>query len=329
MTKYIQIYALLLSFIFFASSCQGQNTKPLPEANAKTTSANAPNGPSTITRKIIQDKSGNIWFASWEGIIKYNGFSFTNITKEISASHFFAVLEDKKGNFWFASIGAGVYFYDGEAFQHFTTKDGLINDRVTNIYEDKNGNIWFGTEGGASCYDGNSFRNFTTADGLPNNDINSIIEDKTGKFWFGTRGFACVYDGKKFTPITNQDGREFSNVRQIIKDKRENIWLGGKEGLWRYDGAVFTNFSTDFTGYICEDKQGNIWTSSEKVPAYSWALSVYKNASSAIEPIAPTEIKTEAGMFFGITEDTEGNIWIGNLNGVYRYDGNTFYDFKE
>jgi ligand-binding sensor domain-containing protein len=99
-------------------------------------------------------------------------------------------LEDRKGNIWFGTIGAGVYRYDGKLFTNFTTKDGLVSDRVGCIYEDKAGNVWFGTEGGASRYDGKSFRNFTTKEGLPNNDINTIVEDNTGKFWFGTRSLS-------------------------------------------------------------------------------------------------------------------------------------------
>ncbi len=162
-------------------------------------------GPSSITRNILQDRKGSIWLATWEGIIRYDGKSFTNVTNKESLRRFraFCVLEDRKGNIWFGTIGAGVYRYDGKVFTNFTTKDGLVNDRVGCIYEDKAGNVWFGTDGGASRYDGKSFRNFTTKEGLPNNDINTIVEDNTGKFWFGTSGDTCSYDGKTFITITN------------------------------------------------------------------------------------------------------------------------------
>ena len=312
-------------------SCKGQNKTDLPKdnINSESKNVNITNSPKSITRTIKQDRNGNIWFASWEGIIQYNGNSFTNITSNISLSRFFSVLEDRKGNFWFGSLGSGVYYYDGKSFQNFTTKDGLANNRVTYIYEDKKGNIWFGTEGGASCYNGKSFRNFTTRDGLPDNDVNSIIEDKTGNFWFGTRGDACFYDGKAFTKFTNKDGIAFKNVRHIIEDKNGAIWLGGNDGLWRYDGITFTNFTQKFVGYIYEDTKGNIWTSSESANIQGWALSRYDGMSLTNEKATVTEIKAEQGMFFGILEDSDGSIWFGTLNGVYRYDGNTFRDFKD
>ncbi len=280
--------------------------------------------PSSITRTIKQDRQGNIWFASWEGIIKYDGNSFTNITSDVSLSRFFSVLEDRKGNFWFGSIGAGVYYYNGKTFRNYTTKDGLANNRVTYIYEDKKGDIWFGTEGGASCYNGKTFRNYTTKDGLPNNDVNSIIEDKTGKLWFGTRGEACFYNGKKFVKIRNKNGTPFTNVRSIIEDKKGNIWFGGNDGLWCLDGTSFTNFTTKFVGNVYEDQKGNIWTSSESTSAKGWALSRYEESSLNKGEAIVTELKTIDGMFFGILEDNNGHIWVGSLNGVYCYNGEAF-----
>lgn len=306
-------------------------------------------GPNSIVRTIKQDRRGNIWITSWEGVFKYDGKSFTNVTSKVSSARFFSVLEDRKGNFWFASIGSGVYYYDGKSFQNFTTKDGLANDRVTTIYEDKTGAVWFGTEGGTSRYDGKSFRNLKMNEAPPvtqgdsvhisvyqnplpenhwiHNDVNAVIEDKTGKFWFGTRGNATVYDGKTFTTFTN-NGKPFTNVRSIIQDKKGNIWLGGTDGLWRYDGSTFTNFTPKFVGYIYEDKKGNIWTSSESANTKGWVLSRYAEKSLTDKKPTVTEI-TNKPMIFGILEDEKGNIWFGDFNGAHRYDGKTITDFKK
>ena len=343
-------YSLLIIVaggIYFPVRAQQKNSaKDMVETEDVSTS----HGPNSIVRTIKQDRHGNIWLASAEGIIRYDGKSFTNITSKVSSARFFSVLEDRKGHFWFASIGSGVYYYDGKSFRNFTTREGLANNRVTHIYEDKSGNIWFGTEGGASRYDGKSFRNFkmkedspvTQADSmhisvyqhpLPeghwmHNDVNSIIEDKTGKLWFATRGYTCVYDGKTFTTVTNKDGKPFANVRTLIEDKKGNIWLGGNDGLWRYDGSIFTNFTKKFIGHIYEDKKGNIWTSSESASDQNWALSRYDEKSLSNKKPVVTEIKANDKMLCGILEANDGSIWFGSLKGVYRYDGKTITDFK-
>ena len=330
MKKYIQHYILCL-IVVCGTSCNKPHKTTLTNDTIQVESNDtiASYGPSRITRTIKEDRNGNIWLASWDGIFKYNGNSFTNITSDVSLSRFFSILEDRKGNFWFASIGSGVFYYDGNSFQNFTIKDGLASNRVTHIYEDKKGNIWFGTEGGISFYNGKIFRNFTTKDGLPHNDVNVIIEDKTGKFWIATRGFACFYDGKTFTKVTGADGLFFENVRAIIEDNKGHIWLGGKDGLWRYDGSLYTNYAKEFVGYIYEDKKGTIWTSSQSSHAQGWTLSFYESGPLSPVKANATEALTEAGMFFGILEDFNGHIWLGTLNGVYRYDGKTFKDFKD
>ncbi|MFD0749834.1 two-component regulator propeller domain-containing protein [Mucilaginibacter calamicampi] len=305
--------------------------------------SNTASGPKNITRSIIQDKKGNIWLASSEGIFKYDGQTFTNITGKENSARFSSVLEDSKGNLWFGSLGSGVYNYDGRTFKNFTTKQGLPSDGVMSIYEDKAGNIWIGRQGGLSRYDGATFRNFTVKDGLPNNAINTIIEDKTGKLWLGTMGAAVVYDGKTFT-VLSRKSQPFIKVRSIIQDKNRNIWLGGDDGLWSYDGKTFTQLSDYIVSHVYEDRKGNIWTSAEKKSNNSapvvvmdsmpsgfnnannkkFALSRYDEKALLSEKPTLTEIRSEYPeniALFGILEAKDGSIWFGAENGVYRYDG--------
>jgi ligand-binding sensor domain-containing protein len=331
--KHLSIYTLFFALIVY-TSCRGQSA----------------NGPNAIVRNIEQDRNGNIWIASFEGIFRYDGKSFTNITSEVSSARFFSVLEDRKGNLWFGSIGSGVLYYDGKSFQNFTTRDGLLNNEIGCIYEDRAGNIWLGANGGVSRYDGKSFRNyFVNGDSMvedrtgktfpdftrPPNEVTSIIEDKTGKLWFGTRGRTFVYDprldeqGKAFTVLTH-DGKPFTNVRTIIEDKKGGIWLGGNDGLWRLAGDAFTDFKQKFVGHIYEDKKGNIWISSEDIGGKkTWTLSRYDEKSlSNKNATIPEIIRAGEGMIFGILEANDGSIWFGTLGGVVRYDGKIFTVFK-
>jgi ligand-binding sensor domain-containing protein len=327
--KYV-LYALCLVPVSY-NFCRGQNKTHLSKENTRyvTKDTVTSYGPNRITRDIIQDRKGNIWIAAFDGVFRYDGKSFTNITSKVSSAPFFSVLEDSKGNLWFGSIGSGVFLYDGKSFKNFTARDGLAGNEATCIYEDKTGNIWCGT----SRYDGKSFRNYRM-----NGGVNSIIEDKTGKLWFATRGNTFVYDGKTFTVFTH-DGKPFTNVRSIIEDKKGNIWLGGIDGLWRYDGKIFTNFTRDFVGYIYEDKKGNIWTGSERRLAWAstlydgkpldgWVLSRYDGKSLSNKKPTVAEIKPKAGMICGILEANDGSIWFGGSDGVYRYDGKTITNFK-
>jgi ligand-binding sensor domain-containing protein len=342
---------MLTGVIHFAGHAQ-QKDSVYNAAEAKVQSGIQ--APKSIVRNITQDRKGNIWIASWEGVFKFDGKLFSNVTKDISSARFFSVLQDKNGNFWFGSVGSGVYYYNGKSFINFTTKDGLAGNSVTSLYEDNAGTIWLGTESGVSRYDGKSrpgqvafqnlkmneaaaatrsdsvhvsaYQNQLPKDSWMHNDVNAIIEDKAGKFWLGTRGHATVYDGKTFTTITDNDGKPFTNVRSMLKDRKGNIWLGGADGLYRYDGKTFKNFTKKFVGYIYEDKKGNIWTSSESASAKGWALSRYDVKSLSSKKPKVTEIVNKP-MIFGLEEDDKGNIWFGDFDGVHRYDGKNITDF--
>lgn len=76
MKKYAHIYILFLMFVFYTSG-RGQNKTNLSKENIKseTKDVNTSHGPNRIVRTIKQDRKGNIWIASWEGIFRYDGKS--------------------------------------------------------------------------------------------------------------------------------------------------------------------------------------------------------------------------------------------------------------
>ncbi len=156
---YIYVYALFLISVFHAAC--GQNQTNVPQDNiskghyseSQLKEAATSKVPMSMVRNVKQDRNGNILIASYLGVFRYDGTSFTNLTSEISSprfSSFWDVLEDRKGILWFGTKDSGVYYYNGKSFHHFTTKDGLGSNSALHIYEDKGGNIWFGTGGGAS-----------------------------------------------------------------------------------------------------------------------------------------------------------------------------------
>lgn len=94
-------------------------------------------------------------------------------------------------------------------YTNFTTKDGLVSNKVYSILEDKNGFVWISTDQGVSRYDGVTFTNFSAKDGLPDNEIIGLYEDKSGRIWF--HGFSkepsYYLNGKVF----NADNDPFLN----------------------------------------------------------------------------------------------------------------------
>lgn len=327
---------LHLLSVLLITSCNGQGNKGALNSTDRSPSASplyAPaiaqsdstsaHAPTSITRNVLQDKSGRFWFATWEGIIRYDGKQFTNVTENegLEKFHVFSLLEDRAGVLWFGTIGGGLYRYDGSSFVRYTTADGLPDNSILCMLEDEAGNIWFGTDSGATRYNGKTFTHFAIQDSIALN-VNCMAQDSTGRMWFATRygveNDLYSYDGRSFAPIERAPGIRFSNVRTVIVDRAGILWAGGQDGLVRSDGSSFTQVSPHFIGYIFEDRTGNLWLS-EDSPGNGWTLK--RSDGNSTVPIATSS------MVFGSAEDASSNIWFGTTDGVGRYDGKTVTRF--
>ncbi|MBH8558463.1 histidine kinase [Hymenobacter sp. BT442] len=336
MTRHAPLYPLL-GLLVFGASCEPSPTERPPAAgpseSADAVTARVPYG---MVRNVKLDQHGRVLVASYRGVYRYDGKSFTHLTRAIRSPSFWDVLEDRTGRLWCATRDSGAYCRQGNVWRHFTTRQGLASNAVMAVCEDRAGNIWFATGGGASRYDGHSFRTFTIADGLSNNALTTIMQDRTGRVWFGTRGEPCFYDGNTFTVFKRPDGTAFANVGSILEDRNGTIWLGDNEGLWRYDGQTIAKASSRGASAILEDKHGNIWTTGSVRPPGGrvWALSRYAHASLYTAVPSVTDIMSidGTGALCGMVEAKDGSIWVGALGpegGVYRYDGKTLTDFTD
>lgn len=157
------------------------------------------------------------------------------------------IIEDATGNIWFASMSnGGITRYDGKVFKDFKNENGLSDNMVRYLFQDKQENIWIGTNGnrngGLDKFDGINFRNFNESNGLCNNNVSVIYQSKDGIMWFGSdRGGICYLENGEFLPI-----KELSeiSIRTIIEDKNGNMWFGGRKGnLWKYDREKLTDIT--------------------------------------------------------------------------------------
>ena len=62
------------------------------------------------------------------------------------------IFEDRDGIIWFATNN-GVQRYDGYRWTTYTTDDGLVDNRVVTVIQDRDGVMWFGTQNGISRFD--------------------------------------------------------------------------------------------------------------------------------------------------------------------------------
>ena len=215
--------------------------------------------------KILVDRKGNIWAGTNHGAFRFNGSSFStfkipnpvieNPSYKWVVGKVWSLIEDKKGNIWFGRDGFGACKFDGKSFTHFTQKDGLCSNNVSDIVEDKQGNMWFGclssdfpkyvNEGGLSRYDGKTFTQFSEQEGLSKNDIYSVYADRKGDIWMGATGLGVYqYDGQSFKLYKGTDRMDLTwsvGIQSILEDRKGTLWFGFSGGLFRFNGSSISN----------------------------------------------------------------------------------------
>jgi ligand-binding sensor domain-containing protein/tRNA A-37 threonylcarbamoyl transferase component Bud32 len=98
---------------------------------------------------LTEDTQGAIWAATGnDGAWRFADGEW----KRFNADSLYAAAAAPDGGVWFGAYYHGVIRYDGNVWQSFGVKDGLIHPNVNDIYVAQDGTVWFATSGGVTRY---------------------------------------------------------------------------------------------------------------------------------------------------------------------------------
>lgn len=290
---------------------------------------------------IYEDREGSVWVGTESGGLNvFKDVKFTTYTARdgLSADLVRAVYEDARGNLWIGAHEGGLNLLrkdvskskgagedDGNAFTHYTTRDGLSSDVILSIYGTRDGALWVGTPDGLNQLKDGRFTVYTFANGLANDFVRSLYEDREGRLWIGTRGGLSVLEGGEFKSYTTFDGLPNDYIGVIYEDRGGALWVGTLGGLSRFKDGRFTTYTTkdglssDIVTSLYEDETGCLWIGTNggglvrlrngKFNAYTTAGGLYND------------------VIYRIMEDAGGNLWMSSTKGIFRLSRNELNDF--
>lgn len=267
--------------------------------------------PTNLVYTMMEDKEGNIWFGTTDGVSRYNGKSFTNFTFSIFNANTNTSFSNNRSD---------------------PLKEQFKNYKeVWSMLQDRTGKIWIGTTNGVYCFDGDKFISIADLDTSKNNSlkhitVTAIAEDQKGNIWFTSWADGlCLFDGKTIIKVSS-DGEGFNSM---LLDRNENFWLGRRDdeegGVYRYDGITFNKvfIGMPYITEIEEDKEGNIWFSN--VP--NGGVIYYNPTSENISRFTKKDGLANNNIS-AITIDKSGKVWFGMSDlTLTSYDGKTFTNF--
>jgi ligand-binding sensor domain-containing protein len=242
--------------------------------------------------------------------------------------------------------------YGDVKFDRLSVEQGLSNFTVSGIAQDKQGFLWLGTEDGLNRYDGYNFTVYRHDDrdstSLPASLISCVYIDRSGALWVGVPGHGVArFDALKNSFHSYAGPRDergipvWRDVHRVFEDDNNNFWVCSNAGLWRYSPAVdsFLCFDDNTAerailsrnGIRCvvADRNGTWWigTNNDGIIRYDPRTHVSISLNAERDP----RFLPISKEIIALCIDSRGDLWIGTMNGTFRYRPatNTLDDFKK
>jgi len=180
------------------------------------------------------------------------------------------LLIDRQGSLWVGTLNQGLYRIHGTDVDHFGSANGLTSDSVNQLFEDQEGSLWVATTKGLDMLRDLPVTTFSTSEGVSEDAIESVLATRDGTVWIGSNHLQALVKGS----ISPELGKRLPGnfVTSLLEDHTGRLWVGTDEALWTREGG----------------KNNGIFRQ----------IQIKRADGSAI------------GIIWGLTEDSEHNIWV-------------------
>jgi signal transduction histidine kinase/ligand-binding sensor domain-containing protein/DNA-binding response OmpR family regulator len=254
--------------------------------------------------KIFQDKKGFIWFATRDGLNKYDGYNFTvyrhifDNPNSLSSSNISCIAEDLDENLWIGTSDGGINKMDVETgkFIHFKLTDDkkdISKLNIAAIKVTKDNQILVATYWAGLIY----------------------IDAKSNRF---------TWKSIETNPIPT------TNISKIYQDRRENVWLGSSLGVFTqisksgkaHSFKIENGLTLKKNNISCflEDAQGNILLGTRGNGLYKFDIITQKISQILYNP---SQIDRD-NLITSLAYDQENTLWIGTDSGVILLKNNDY-----
>ena len=296
---------------------------------------------------IFQSRNGFMWFGTFDGLNRYDGYSFKIFRKKLKDSNSLlnnrvqCLAEDAAGNLWIGTMG-GVSIYN-EAQERFGTlyfnplsKSGRQRvDNTTVLKREGNDDMLIGTaKDGLLRYIKETGKTIQipllSAAGSSKRvsyQVTAIEIDKSNQVWLFIEGVGlCRYDRKTHTVAVQNNTLKYASCIQA--DRSGNLWLGTSAGIYKYSVSsrqfsfkplprAVTSLYLDQPDQLCITTDGGgifMMNINEEKITQPFNL-------NGKELFTSTAIK-------GMLKDSRGRVWVATLRGGINVIDDQRYRFK-
>lgn len=311
--------------------------------------------PQNSVQSVKQDKYGFIWFSSFFGLTRYDGYEFEEYdpapddSTTIFTKSIYNIMLDEEQNIWIAFFDTTRfcrYNYETNDFTRFNNtnippkvKELVDRRKITPNVADQDGHYFWEYDNGVlkkihklNGHTETFFLDFHHENPIDNEHLKTTYLDSYGVLWLGTenRGIYKVNTlTKPFYSFRYDFDKEGDNQKiiRVIYEDGDDLWLGTM-----YDGVYIFNKSTKKTRHIAEgsgntkiqdgqvrclykDKEGHFWIGTKG------GLSEYNPQNNSIRNYNRYgRVSLPHNWVHDVLEDQNGDLWVATFYGIARYD---------
>lgn len=255
-------------------------------------------------------------------IYKFNQITGAN---GLSQNSVVAIHQDKLGQVWIGTRD-GLNKYDGVEFKVYRhqkeNENSISNNGILCIEEDKDGFIWVGTSFGLNRYDPkkDSFKSYFINKKrrfLGRNMIWAIKEMSNHQLWIGSSNGISIYDKEadNFQQIL-----EKKRITSIYETKKGVVLIGTTTGLLQlesnlnndYQFKTIKNSENNYINDILENKEGEVLLATQTKSVLEYNIKYKKVSSYFNESVLGSNNKNVRKLLL----DDKGALWMGTYNGL-------------
>ncbi len=273
--------------------------------------------PSNIITAIMQDKKGNIWIGTNNGLSVYNATDFINfsVVDGLSNNWVTSIVEspDDPGTIWIGTIAGGLNKFKNGKFKTFAFSSNPDSNNVGNISIDGKGVLWFTTYFGLWKISENKIIKITDRSAPLNPE--KVITDRAGNLW-------CTESNDVYIHNTLSDKWQKLNLGLNSSERIVSIFSGSKDGLWigtdnksifKIDTSGILNKGSSKFGVAYNIKENNDGRLIIRSNDILFSINEDDISLQKLIPL-PRNDEMPADVTSPFLIDREGNLWIGTWN---------------
>ena len=194
--------------------------------------------PVNAINQLIQSRSGYIWAATFDGLVRFDGIRFTVFKSATSdglpSNRIVWVREARDGTLWLFTEQRHLVHYRNGRFVHVDKDRGLGDEQIETVLEDSSGAVWVATTQGVGVIRDDRF--VRVARETISAYARSLVQRHDGSVWVGTerQGIFRIGPDHRATRVAADSALDSDIIGRLYEDPDGTLWIGANRGLWRW-----------------------------------------------------------------------------------------------